>query len=76
MNKTEEELMAERQKAKAVQRLGQMSACILAGEQGGLSWPPEYLVVEGVCTHFGCAPVARLEILDADQRQGRPGSFE
>jgi PPOX class probable F420-dependent enzyme len=39
--------MAERQKAKAVQRLGQMSACILAGEPGGLSWPPEYLVVDG-----------------------------
>jgi nitroimidazol reductase NimA-like FMN-containing flavoprotein (pyridoxamine 5'-phosphate oxidase superfamily) len=39
--------MAERQKAKAVQRLGQLSACILAGEPGGLSWPPEYLVVDG-----------------------------
>ena len=39
--------MAERQKAKAVRRLGQLSACILAGEQGGLSWPPEYLVVDG-----------------------------
>ena len=39
--------MAERQKAKAVQRRGQMSACILAGEPGGLSWPPEYLVVDG-----------------------------
>ncbi len=39
--------MAERQKAKAVRRLGQLSACILAGEPGGLSWPPEYLVVDG-----------------------------
>ena len=39
--------MAERQKAKAVQRLGEMSACILSGEPGGLSWPPEYLVVDG-----------------------------
>ena len=39
--------MAERQKAKAVDRLGQMSACILAGEEGGLAWPPEYLVVDG-----------------------------
>ena len=28
--------MAERQKAKAVQRLGQLSVCILAGEPGGL----------------------------------------
>lgn len=39
--------MAERQKAKAVERDGQMSACILAGESKGLSWPPEYLVVDG-----------------------------
>lgn len=39
--------MAERQKAKAVQRLGQLSLCVLAGEPGGLSWPPEYLVVDG-----------------------------
>ena len=39
--------MAARQKAKAVKRLGQLSACILAGESGGLSWPPEYLVVDG-----------------------------
>ncbi len=39
--------MAERQKAKAVSRLGELSLCILAGEQGGLSWPPEYLVVDG-----------------------------
>jgi len=42
--------MAERQKAKAVQRQGQMSACILAGETKGLSWPPEYLVVDGAAT--------------------------
>ena len=38
--------MAERQKAKAVLRDGQLSACILAGESKGLSWPPEYLVVD------------------------------
>ncbi|MEM9177095.1 MAG: pyridoxamine 5'-phosphate oxidase family protein [Myxococcota bacterium] len=42
--------MAERQKAKAVRRLGQLSACVLAGEPGGLSWPPEYLVVDGKAT--------------------------
>jgi PPOX class probable F420-dependent enzyme len=42
--------MSERQKAKAVQRLGQLSACILAGEPGSLSWPPEYLVVDGKAT--------------------------
>lgn len=23
---------------------------------------PEYLIVEGVCTHFGCAPLARFEV--------------
>ena len=39
--------MAERQKAKAVLRDGQLSACILAGEPLGLAWPPEYLVVDG-----------------------------
>jgi hypothetical protein len=42
--------MQARQKAKAVERLGQLSACILAGEQGSLAWPPEYLVVEGRAT--------------------------
>ncbi len=42
--------MSERQKAKAVRRLGQLSLCVLDGEQGGLSWPPEYLVVDGKAT--------------------------
>ena len=39
--------MAQRQKAKAVRRLGQLSVCVLDGPAGGLSWPPEYLVVDG-----------------------------
>ena len=39
--------MAERQKAKAVRRNNQLSICVLDGPQGGLSWPPEYLVVDG-----------------------------
>lgn len=39
--------MAERQKAKAVRRGVPMSLCILAGQPAGLSWPPEYLVVDG-----------------------------
>jgi nitroimidazol reductase NimA-like FMN-containing flavoprotein (pyridoxamine 5'-phosphate oxidase superfamily) len=39
--------MAERQKAKAVTRGVKLSVCILDGDQGGLSWPPEYLVVDG-----------------------------
>ena len=39
--------MAERQKAKAASRLGEMSLCILAGEPKGLAWPPEYLTVDG-----------------------------
>ena len=39
--------MAGRQKAKAVRRNSQLSICVLDGPQGGLSWPPEYLVVDG-----------------------------
>lgn len=39
--------MQDRQKAKAVERDGQLSICVLDGPQGGLSWPPEYLVVDG-----------------------------
>jgi nitroimidazol reductase NimA-like FMN-containing flavoprotein (pyridoxamine 5'-phosphate oxidase superfamily) len=39
--------MADRQKAKAVRRNNQLSICVLDGPQGGLSWPPEYLVVDG-----------------------------
>lgn len=26
------------------------------------SLKPEYLVVEGICTHFGCAPLAQFEV--------------
>ena len=40
--------MADRQKAKAVRRNNQLSICVLDGPQGGLSWPPEYLVVDGI----------------------------
>jgi len=39
--------MTDRQKAKAVRRYGELSVCVLAGPQGGLAWPPEYLVVDG-----------------------------
>jgi nitroimidazol reductase NimA-like FMN-containing flavoprotein (pyridoxamine 5'-phosphate oxidase superfamily) len=39
--------MTDRQKAKAVRRNNQLSICVLDGPQGGLSWPPEYLVVDG-----------------------------
>ena len=27
------------------------------------SLKPEYLVVEGICTHFGCAPLAQFEVV-------------
>ena len=40
--------MADRQKTKAVKRNNQLSICVLAGPQGGLAWPPEYLVVDGI----------------------------
>lgn len=36
---------------------------------------PEYLIVEGVCTHFGCAPVARFELGPADLGADWPGGF-
>jgi ubiquinol-cytochrome c reductase iron-sulfur subunit len=36
---------------------------------------PEYLVVEGVCTHFGCAPVARFELAPVDLGPDWPGGF-
>jgi ubiquinol-cytochrome c reductase iron-sulfur subunit len=35
----------------------------------------EYLVVEGVCTHFGCAPVPRFEVAPADLGDDWLGGF-
>ena len=31
---------------------------------------PEFLVLEGVCTHFGCAPMPRFEVAPADLGAG------
>ncbi len=39
--------MAERQKAKAVKRNGELSICVLAATEDALAWPPEYLVIDG-----------------------------
>lgn len=36
---------------------------------------PEVLVVEGVCTHFGCAPLPRFEVAPADLGPDWPGGF-
>jgi ubiquinol-cytochrome c reductase iron-sulfur subunit len=36
---------------------------------------PEYLVIEGVCTHLGCAPIARFEVAPADLGPDWPGGF-
>jgi ubiquinol-cytochrome c reductase iron-sulfur subunit len=36
---------------------------------------PEYLVVEGVCTHLGCAPTARFELTTVDLGADWPGGF-
>lgn len=36
---------------------------------------PEFLVVEGVCTHLGCAPTARFDIGPADLGADWPGGF-
>jgi ubiquinol-cytochrome c reductase iron-sulfur subunit len=35
----------------------------------------EFLVVEGVCTHLGCAPVQRFELGPADLGADWPGGF-
>ncbi len=36
---------------------------------------PEFLVIEGVCTHLGCAPTARFELGPADLGADWPGGF-
>lgn len=36
---------------------------------------PEFLVVEGVCTHLGCAPMPRFEVAPADLGPDWAGGF-
>jgi ubiquinol-cytochrome c reductase iron-sulfur subunit len=36
---------------------------------------PNYLVLEGVCTHLGCAPQSRFEVAPADLGPDWPGGF-
>jgi ubiquinol-cytochrome c reductase iron-sulfur subunit len=36
---------------------------------------PAFLVLEGVCTHLGCAPLARFEVAPADLGPSWPGGF-
>jgi ubiquinol-cytochrome c reductase iron-sulfur subunit len=36
---------------------------------------PAFLVLEGVCTHLGCAPFARFEVAPADLGATWPGGF-
>lgn len=36
---------------------------------------PEFLVVEGVCTHLGCAPLPRFDVAPADLGPEWPGGF-
>ena len=36
---------------------------------------PEILVMEGVCTHFGCAPIPRFDVAPADLGPDWPGGF-
>jgi ubiquinol-cytochrome c reductase iron-sulfur subunit len=36
---------------------------------------PSILVLEGVCTHLGCAPLARFEVAPADLGADWPGGF-
>lgn len=36
---------------------------------------PQFLVLEGVCTHLGCAPLPRFEVAAADLGAEWPGGF-
>jgi ubiquinol-cytochrome c reductase iron-sulfur subunit len=36
---------------------------------------PAFLVLEGVCTHLGCAPLPRFEVAPADLGPNWPGGF-
>lgn len=36
---------------------------------------PEYLVLVGVCTHLGCAPIGRFQLGDAELGADWPGGF-
>ena len=36
---------------------------------------PAFLILEGVCTHLGCAPLARFEVAPADLGPQWPGGF-
>ena len=36
---------------------------------------PAFLVLEGVCTHLGCAPMSRFEVAPADLGPSWPGGF-
>jgi len=36
---------------------------------------PSFLVLEGVCTHLGCAPLPRFEVAPADLGADWPGGF-
>lgn len=36
---------------------------------------PEFLVLEGVCTHLGCAPLPRFEVAPVDLGADWPGGF-
>ena len=36
---------------------------------------PEFLVVEGVCTHLGCAPMPRFDVAPADLGSDWTGGF-
>jgi ubiquinol-cytochrome c reductase iron-sulfur subunit len=36
---------------------------------------PAFLVLEGVCTHLGCAPIPRFEVAPADLGPQWPGGF-
>jgi ubiquinol-cytochrome c reductase iron-sulfur subunit len=44
-------------------------------KNGARSMKPEYLVLVGVCTHLGCAPLGKFEPGDATVGADWPGGF-
>lgn len=44
-------------------------------QNGVRSLKPEYLVLVGVCTHLGCAPLSRFQPADAELGADWPGGF-
>ena len=69
-----------------VERLGQSEPRLVDPQSEDSSQPeyarnrlrsarPEFLVLEGVCTHLGCAPMPRFDVAAPDLGEDWPGGF-